>query len=80
MPLTASTILNHFLSVAPWVDPEQTVDRIIVGDPEREVSRVLVTWMSTFDAVRAAAERGCQLIVTHEPTFWAHRDELASIE
>jgi putative NIF3 family GTP cyclohydrolase 1 type 2 len=74
--MTASDILEHFLSVGDWVDREKTVDRIIAGDPHRPVRRALVTWMSTFEAARAAAARGCQLIVTHEPTFWEHRHEL----
>jgi len=74
--VTPSALLRHFHSLAPWLDPETTVDRIIIGDPEAEVSRVLVTWMSTFDACRAAVARDCQLIVTHEPTFWSHANEL----
>jgi len=78
--LKATDMHQHFLSIAEWVDPADTVDRIIIGDPETEVRRVLVTWMSTFDAVRAAATRGCQMLITHEPTFWVHRDELANVE
>jgi len=74
--MTPVALLHHFHSLAPWLDPETTVDRIIIGDPEAKVNRLLVTWMSTFDACRAAVERDCQLIVTHEPTFWSHRDEL----
>ena len=41
-------ILEHFLSRAPWVDRTKTVDRVIVGDPEKEVSRCLVAWMPSF--------------------------------
>jgi putative NIF3 family GTP cyclohydrolase 1 type 2 len=77
--MRAGEVLAHFLSVCEWVDPARTVDRIIIGDPEAEISRVLVTWISDFRALRAAAERGCQLVVTHEPTFWAHRNELAAV-
>lgn len=73
--MTASELLRHLHSLAPWLE-EDTVDRIIIGDPETEVSRALVTWMSTFDACRAAVERACQLIVTHEPTFWSHANEV----
>jgi putative NIF3 family GTP cyclohydrolase 1 type 2 len=76
--VTPAAIAAHFRSVADWVDPETTVDRIIIGDPERPVSRALVTWISSFRAVRAAVERGCELLVTHEPTFWVHRNELAT--
>ena len=76
--MTPAALLHRFHSLAPWLDLETTVDRIIIGDPAVEVSRLVVTWMSTFDACRAAVERDCQLIVTHEPTFWSHRDELAT--
>lgn len=78
--MKASQILEAFLGVASWVDRETTVDRIIIGDPEREAQRVLVSWMSDFRAVRAAVERGCDLLVTHEPTFWTHRNEVPTIE
>jgi len=77
--LKATDMHQHFLSIAEWVDPADTVDRIIIGDPETEVRRVLVTWMSTFDAVRAAATRGCQMLITHEPTFWVHSHELEAV-
>ncbi len=78
--MTASEILSHFLSRAHWVDPDQTVDRVIIGNPQAQVRRVLVTWISSFAALRAAAAGRCQLLITHEPTFWAHREELARVE
>jgi len=67
------------MSVADWVDPFKTVDRIIIGDPETEVARALVCWISSFEAVRAAVARECQMLVTHEPTFWAHANELEGL-
>jgi putative NIF3 family GTP cyclohydrolase 1 type 2 len=78
--MKAVELLQHFHSVGTWIDPERTVDRIVTGDPETEVGRVLVTWMSTFDAVRAAIDRGCQLLVTHEPTFWIHANEVQTLD
>lgn len=74
--MTASALLLHFLSLADWVDPTNTVDQVIIGDTETPLSRVLVTWISSFDAVRAAVARRCELLVTHEPTFWSHGREL----
>ena len=68
-------INEHFLSRADWIDREKTVDRIILGDPEKEIRRVLVTWISSFAAVRAAVEGGFDMLMTHEPTFWTHRNE-----
>jgi putative NIF3 family GTP cyclohydrolase 1 type 2 len=72
--MKAKEILEHFLSRAAWLDRNNTVDRIIVGDPEREVERCLVTWMANFRAVRQVAERGIPLLICHEPTFWDHLD------
>lgn len=73
--MKASEIAEHFMSVADWVDPANTVDGIIIGDPEKYVRTALVTWISSMDAVREAADRGFDLLVTHEPTFYAHRGE-----
>ena len=78
--MRAIQINRHFLSQADWVDPERTVDRVIIGDPEKEVRRVLVTWIASFQAARAAVERGVDLLMTHEPTFWVHANELEKME
>jgi len=72
-------VRDHFLSRADWVDPDKTVDRIIVGDPQKEIRSTLVTWISSFAAIRAAVERSVDMLITHEPTFYAHRNELDSI-
>ena len=74
--MKAAQLLAHFRSLAPWLSDEETVDRVIVGDPEAEVSRVAVTWIGDFRAVREAVARKCQLLITHEPTFWVHAHEL----
>ena len=68
-------VLEHFLSRCDWVDREETVDRVIVGDPEKEVDRCIVTWMPGFRALRAMVERGIDFMICHEPTFWNHRDD-----
>jgi len=78
--MKAYDIREHFLSVGDWVDPETTVDRIIIGDPQADVSRLLVTWISSFEAVREAVRRGCQMLITHEPTFWVHANEMETVE
>jgi len=72
--MIARNILEHFLSRADWVDRNNTVDRIIVGDPEAEIRSCLVTWMPGFDALREAVKRGVDLVICHEPTFWDHLD------
>jgi len=68
-------ILDHFLSRAEWVDRNKTVDRVIVGDPEKNVSLCIVSWIPSFSAIRTVVERGIKLLVCHEPTFWDHFDD-----
>lgn len=78
--MTARAILEHFVSITKWIDAQDSVDRIVIGDPEKDVSRIGVTWMSTFANVREAVSRGLDLLITHEPTFWTHMNELATVE
>ncbi len=53
---------------------EKTCDQLICGDGEAEVTGIATTFMATPEVVRAAAERGANLIITHEPTFFTHAD------
>ena len=73
--MKVNDILEHFLSRAGWVDRAATVDRIIIGNGDRDVDRCLVTWMPSLDAVREAVARGIPLLVAHEPTFYGHQDD-----
>ena len=70
--MTANDIHEYLLSHAPWVDRTDTVDTFKAGDPQREVRRVGVGWMATMANLQAAHELGCELFITHEPTFWEH--------
>ncbi len=68
-------IREHFLAKAEWVNRDNTVDRVIVGEANKEVDRCLVTWMPSFAALRAMVERNVELLICHEPVFWNHRDD-----
>jgi putative NIF3 family GTP cyclohydrolase 1 type 2 len=68
-------ILEHFINQANWVDKNNTVDRIVMGDPEKIVDQCLVTWIPSFKAIRTAVERNVDLIICHEPTFWEHLND-----
>jgi len=68
-------ILEHFLSRADWVDREKTVDRVIVGEADKNVDACAVTWIPSFETVREVVRRGFDLLICHEPTFWDHLDD-----
>lgn len=61
-------------------NPETSVDKIIIGNPEKDVKKALVTWICSQRAVEAAVSGGFDTIVTHEPTFWVHENEVAELE
>jgi hypothetical protein len=58
-----------------WVDWSTTVDTFKAGDPQAEVRGIAVAWQSRWPALRQARALGCNLFVTHEPTFYVHRDD-----
>jgi putative NIF3 family GTP cyclohydrolase 1 type 2 len=71
----AKDVHEHLLSLnGGWVDPASTVDRVIAGDPGAPVRGIAVGWMSYYWALEEAVKLGCNLFVTHEPTYYNHLD------
>ena len=56
------------------------VDTFKSGDSTARVTGIAVTMMATFDVLQRAAKQGDNLIITHEPTFYSHRDTTFSLE
>jgi putative NIF3 family GTP cyclohydrolase 1 type 2 len=56
----------------PW--QSDTVDTFKAGNPDTPVTGIAVTMMATLDVLQRAAADGDNLIITHEPTFFDHRD------
>ena len=76
MALTARDIHEHLRSVGTWVDwQEATCDGFKHGDPDAEVTGIAVGWQSLQSALEEAQRRGCNLFITHEPTFYSHMDD-----
>lgn len=73
--MNTNDIHKHLLEKAPWVDPATTVDTVKAGDPTKEIKSVAVGWMSTMANLQLAHEKGCDLFITHEPTFWHHSQD-----
>ena len=53
----------------------KTADRLMAGSPEQQVTRIGSTFMATVDVIRRARERGVDLIITHEPTWFTGADD-----
>lgn len=53
---------------------KETVDTFKAGDPDTVVTGIAVTMMATMDVLQRASAKGLNLVITHEPTFYAHLD------
>ena len=69
---TIRDIREHFFAIADWVDPDETCDRIIHGDPDREIRRIGTGWVPCVQNLEAAAADGCDLFISHETCFYGH--------
>ena len=67
-----SRIQHHY---APQ-PPPQTVDTLKAGDPSIPVTGIATTFLDTMDVLREAVRLGDNLVITHEPTFYNHRDDV----
>ena len=57
------------------LDPLKTVDQIIIGDPDTEVTKIVTSFMATVDVILEAVRLGANFIITHEPTWFNGRDQ-----
>jgi putative NIF3 family GTP cyclohydrolase 1 type 2 len=73
--LTAKEVHDYLRSLdGGWVEWENTVDTFKSGSPTTEVRGIAVAWMPYRHALETALELRCNLFVTHEPTYFNHRD------
>lgn len=78
--MKARKIREYILSRADWVDKERTVDTFKHGDPETEVKAAAVTWMLTMSVIDEVKSLGANLVITHEPTFYTHTDDVEQVK
>lgn len=73
--VTVSDVIATCLSAVPGAPFPDTVDTVKAGDPWQTVTGVVTTFLATMDVIEQASALGANLIITHEPTFYTHRDE-----
>src|SRR5436190_24090297 len=76
--LTAGEIVNRIKAVmavqgVAWSDAS-TRDRFKFGGPDTLVTGIATTFMGTFEAITRATERGLNMIIPHEDTYWNDAD------
>ncbi len=78
-PLTAQEVIARMVAANGAPPIPDTVDTIKAGDPATPVTGIATTFMDTMAVLREAVAHGDNLIVTHEPTFYNHRDDLHAL-
>ncbi|HTP89419.1 MAG TPA: Nif3-like dinuclear metal center hexameric protein [Bryobacteraceae bacterium] len=77
-PVTAAGIIERIKKNVGVAWREQTVDKVIAGNPDTPVRGIATTMMSTLDVLKRCAAAGRNLVITHEPTFYMHEDRIGS--
>lgn len=73
MPITVQTIIDALRSSVPPIP--NTVDELMAGNSNYEVTGIAVSFMPTQQAIEQAVASGANLLITHEPLSYSHRHE-----
>jgi len=68
--LTAEEVIQRFLQ--PAEPPDATVDRILFGSPQAEVTGIAVTFLASQSVLEQAAALGANFVISHEGIFYSH--------
>jgi len=78
--MTAGSIIETIIRQTGSEPVPNTVDVIKAGNPQTKVTGIVTCMFATMNVLRKAAELNCNLIITHEPVFYNHRDETAQFK
>lgn len=73
-PITAREVVAEIQKHVGVEWRAQTVDTFKAGNPDTPITGIAVTMMATMEVLQRASEKGLNLVITHEPTFYAHLD------
>lgn len=71
-----SDAIERILDHMPKRLPAGGCDRIVHGDPARDLRGIAVTFMASRAVLERTVAAGADFIVTHEPTWWNHHDHI----
>lgn len=75
-PLTAAEAIQRIIAATGATPPPNTVDTIKAGDPNTVVTGIVTTFLDTYQVLEKAVAEHKNLIITHEPTFYNHPDDM----
>lgn len=78
MSITISTILEYLRGNVALID--STVDTLLSGHPETEVTGIVTAFCATQRVVEQAIALGANLLITHEGVFYSHHDSVEGLQ
>lgn len=78
--LKVSDVLDRIKANVTCDWKSQTVDNLKSGSLDDEVTGIATTFMATVDVMKKAHAQGINMIITHEPTFYNHFDNLTPLK
>jgi len=72
---TAGSVIKNIISHTGAGNIPNTVDVIKTGDAQTPVTGIITCMFASMNVLKKAVEMNCNLIITHEPVFYNHRDE-----
>jgi len=77
---TADQLIQSIIKMTGSEIIPNTVDVIKEGDPSTPVKGIATCMFATMDVLKKAVDKGCNLIVTHEPLYYNHLDETTELQ
>jgi len=78
--MTIREAIDMIISHHAPLRSDDTVDTIKCGYPEDELTGIVTTCCASVAVIREAIRLGANLIVTHEPVFYSHPDDVDELE
>lgn len=78
--VTANQIIQSIIAMSGAREIPNTVDVFKSGDPATPVTGIVSCMFATMDVLKQAVNKKCNLIITHEPLYYNHLDETASLQ
>jgi putative NIF3 family GTP cyclohydrolase 1 type 2 len=75
-PLSIQDVIDTIVAAMSEAPLTETVDTVKTGDPSRPVAGVVTTFLATTAVIAEAIRLRANLIITHEPTFYSHTDDV----
>ncbi len=77
---TIQDVIDFLISQANGAPFDNTVDTVKSADSSQKVKGIVTTFMANSRVIQKAIELGANMIITHEPTYYNHRDNTDWIE